>query len=128
VLMEQVDTGFRDAAVRAFVTQLWATAPATLLVFAPSAPTHCGAYVLCAHNGRLLYAGSAYGRGGLRRRLGEHLAHVRAGDYGEQWTMGTVWCKVVPTDDGGQAQVLELLTQRILRPAAFSTTRLHLVP
>ena len=127
-LTEQIDTGFRDPTVRAFITHLWAMAPATLLVFAASAPPQCGAYILLAHDGRLLYAGSAYGRGGLRRRLGQHLAHVRASEYGEQWTIRTVWCKVVPTEDADQAQVLELLTQRILRPAAFSTPRLRLVP
>jgi hypothetical protein len=74
VLTEQIDAGLRNATVRAFVAELWVAAPATLLVFVSSVPPQCGAYVLLAHDRCPLYAGSADGCGGMRRRLGEHLA------------------------------------------------------
>ena len=126
-IVEQVDAGYKDADVRAFVSEVWALAPATLLVFAASAPVAKGAYTLRAADGRLLYAGSATSRRGLRKRLGEHLAHVQAGSYGEQWTARSVWGQCVVTGDRDQALVLELLTQRVLRPATFTTPRLRLV-
>jgi hypothetical protein len=83
-----------------------------------------GTYQLLAATGHLLYVGSATSSRGLRKRLCEHLAHVQAGVYGDQHTARGVWCKAVVTADRDQALVLELLTQRIPRPATFATTRL----
>ena len=87
-IIDQVEAGYSTSALHEWLWQLWAAAPATLLVFAASAPLQMGAYQLLAANGCQLYVGSATSPRGLRKRLCEHLAHVQAGEYGALCAQG----------------------------------------